>query len=466
MRRAKSKHAESASDQNGARRHALGTALGLAACSIVLPGVAHLRAGRRRVGGALLVSYLLLVGAAVYLALTQRDMLLRLSVQPRWLTAVMFAAIALALVWVLLVYWSYRVLRPARLRTGGRVTAALAVLVLCAVACVPFAGVSRYAYLQHDLVTSLFSGTGRHVHPTDRDPWNGRDRVNVLLLGGDAGRDRSGTRTDSMTLASVNVHTGATTMISLPRNLENAPFPPGPARHRFPHGYTAQPGGYEGLLNEVYRYGNEHPELAPGSQRPGPDLIKGVFAQVLGVQVDYYALIDMGHFADIVDAMGGVWMRVEQPIPYGQRGQIIKAGYRKLDGHEALWYGRSRTNSSDYVRMGRQKCVLAAIARQANPTTVLTKFSNLAATAKRTVSTDIPQWLLPHLLQLSDQVRDAPIDTLDFVPPKIKPWRPDWQVIRADTAKALHPRSSPTSHTHKKTKKSVDDTCPAPGPHG
>lgn len=448
------------------RRGNLFTALLLAACSIVVPGVAHLRAGRQRAGGLLLLLYLITLAGVAYLLMYQRSLLLRLSVQPRWLTGAMYAAIVLALLWALLVWRSYRVLRPAQMRVPGRLFGGLFALVLCVAACVPFAGASRYAYLQRHLVENMFDHSGK---TPAADPWSDRTRVNILLLGGDAGSDRWGTRTDSMTLASVDVHTGATTLISLPRNLEHFHFAPGPAAKRFPLGYTAAPPATGGLLNEIYQYGQEHHDLVPGSLHPGADLLKGVFRQTLGVPVDYYVLVDMRHFADIVNAMGGVWLRVEQPIPYGLSGGVIKPGYRRLRGQEALWYGRSRTGSSDYVRMGRQKCVLAAIARQANPTTVLTKFSRLAATAEKTVSTDIPQDMLPALVQLSEKVRHAKITTLNFVPPRIEPADPDWKLIRAQTARAI--AGQPLSE-HKKDKKksgsapSVSDVCPAPGPHG
>lgn len=473
MAHLKSRPAEpgSESPSDSGRPGGLVPAVGLAACSIVLPGVAHLRAGRRWTGGLLLLLYLAAAGSVTYLVMYRHALLLRLSVQPRWLTGAMYGAVLLAALWILLVWWSYRVLRPAGMRAPGRWLGALCTLILCAAACLPFAGASRYAYVQRHLVTSMFDRSDGHPAAAT-DPFGGRSRVNILLLGGDAGSDRWGSRTDSMTLASVDVHTGATTMISLPRNLEHFHFAPGPAAKRFPQGYTAGPPSREGLLNEVYQYGKDHPDLVPGSHHPGADLLKGVFQQTLGVPVDYYAMVDMRHFADIVNAMGGVWMRVEKPIQYGLRGQVIKPGYRKLDGHAALWYGRSRTNSSDYVRMGRQKCVLAAIARQANPTTVLTKFTALASTAEKTVSTDIPQDMLPALVQLSGKVRHAKIRTLLFVPPKIKPWHPDWRLIREDTAKALDgERSSPgDGHKHKDDDKpaarSVGDVCPTPGPHG
>src|SRR6185295_1847380 len=50
-------------------------------------------------------------------------------------------------------------------------------------------------------------------------------RLNILLLGGDAGPGRVGTRTDTVILASINTKTGDTALISLPRNLTHMPFP-------------------------------------------------------------------------------------------------------------------------------------------------------------------------------------------------------------------------------------------------
>ena len=57
------------------------------------------------------------------------------------------------------------------------------------------------------------------------DPWADVPRVNTLLIGSDAGKDRWGTRTDSMMVVSTNTKTGDTLLIGIPRNLERVPFP-------------------------------------------------------------------------------------------------------------------------------------------------------------------------------------------------------------------------------------------------
>ena len=260
-------------------------------------------------------------------------------------------------------------------------------------------------------------------------------------VGGDAAADRTGVRTDSMTLASVDTETGDTVLLSLPRNLERFQMPPGPARDRFPYGFTGDGPLNPGLLNEVYEYAEQHPDVVPGvpKNHRGPELLKATIAGILGLRVDYYILVDMFGFADIVDAMGGVRLKITEPIPYGQQGAVLQPGYRKLGGKEALWYGRSRTNSSDYVRMGRQKCLMRAIAEQADPQTVLTSFDKLAAAAKRTLATDIPQELLPALVKLSNKVKDgAGIRSLQFVPPLIYTGNPDFKLIRKLASEAVN----------------------------
>ena len=66
-----------------------------------------------------------------------------------------------------------------------------------------------------------------------------------------------------MTVASVDTATGATTLFGLPRNLEDVPLPSGPARDRFPYGFTGTGETHPGLLNEVFQYAEDHPEVVP-----------------------------------------------------------------------------------------------------------------------------------------------------------------------------------------------------------
>src|SRR4029453_15777115 len=105
--------------------------------------------------------------------------------------------------------------------------------------------------------------------------------------------------------------------------------------------------------------------------------------------------------------------------------------------YEALWYSRSRSDSDDYARMARQRCVMGAILHQADPWSVLGNYQKLARSDKSLVSTDIPRRLLPDLVDVALQAKDATITNLQFVPPLIKTADPDFDLIRHKVAGAI-----------------------------
>ncbi|REF00093.1 LCP family protein [Thermomonospora umbrina] len=416
-------------------------ALGLTLASGVLWGVAHLWAGRRVTGALLMALFTALVSVVVVTVTVFRGSLETIAVQPEWLTRITVGLLVVGLVWAAVVIRSYAIVRPGGLTAVTRTVGGAAVGVLCVLVALPLAYAAHLGQVTNDTLSDIFqAGTGGREIDKD-DPWDGQRRVNVLLLGGDSGPNRVGVRTDSMTLASMDTETGDTVLLSLPRNLEGFPMPPGPARDRFPYGFTGDGPQSPGLLNEVYEYAENHPDVVPGvpKERRGPELLKGTIGGIVGLRVDHYILVDMRGFADIIDAVGGVRMTVPEDIIYGKLNEgRVKAGTRTLTGKEALWFGRSRTNSDDYTRMGRQKCLLRAVARQADPARVLTRFDQLAAAARRAVSTDIPADLLPAFVKLSGEMRDgSKISSLQFVPPLISVGSPDFPLIRSLTSRAI-----------------------------
>ncbi|MFF0308787.1 LCP family protein [Streptosporangium sp. NPDC004379] len=426
----------------------IGPSLAITLGSAVLWGLAHLWTGRRAVGVALMGTYVTLVGGVAVLLLTSRDELLALIVQPAWLWAFGLAALLFAAATVAVVVRSYQLVRPESLSGPARLLSALAVGVLCALVIAPMAYAARLAYVSQHVVTSVFAADSA---PIPVDPWQGRDRINILLIGADAAANRVGVRTDSMTVASVDTHTGDTVLFGLPRNLEKVPMPPGPAHRHFPYGFGGEPPYTPGLLNEVWQYAEDHPEVVPGVPRGhrGPTLLKRTVSGITGLPVHYYAMVDMFGFADIIDAMGGVRVTVRDPIVYGRQNEgLIPAGTRRLTGEQALWYGRARTYSDDYVRMGRQKCLMNAVAKQANPVTVLRSFEKLADATMHAVSTDIPQGMLPNLVELAEKVKRSKIRTLQFVPPLINTAYPDYDLIKHKIEATLT-RPAPAVVTHR-----------------
>ncbi len=424
-----------------------GTAIGWTLLSVLVPGAAHLRAGYRVLGLGLLVLFLA-AGAAATAMVVSSDGAAVLT-EASWAKAISGAAIGAGVAWALLVIASYTALRPRRRLVWSDGVA----LVLVAAVLAPFIVASRTVSEVDATLGDVF--TAPEPTPINHaDPWAGRTRINILLLGGDGAGSRSGTsiRTDSINVASIDVKTGDTVLFALPREMENVPFPKDSVMGKLfppPKGfYVSGPGrASEDLLNGVWAYADTHPEPFRSSPTRAPDAVKGAVGQILGLKIDYYVLVNMWGVARLIDALGGVRIHVEQDICYGvgrSDGGVIKAGTRRLNGNDALWYGRARDHDGstcaggdNHTRMRRQHCVISGMLDQLDPGTVLFKFNQLARAARQTFKTDIPRGLLQDLVPLADKVKGARVSTLSFVPPRYNPAYPDFPRIRAAVRKAI-----------------------------
>jgi LCP family protein required for cell wall assembly len=460
-------------------------ALGLTLASALVWGIAHIWAGRRVAGVTLVATYVALFGGLAMLVLTSQQQLKQLVVQQFWLNTLVIGLIVLSVAWAAVVLRSYLITRPAGLPTAMRVTAGSLVVVLTAMVCVPLVYAANATYVLRDTLGTIFNGDANTPKINTADPWKNKPRLNVLLLGGDGGKDRIGIRTDSMTVASIDTKTGNTLLFSLPRSLQKFPMPDR-LKSRWPNGYTGDPGD-QGLLNELYIIGERHPELEPGypKGRRGAHLLEDVTGNLMGLHIDYYVLVNLAGFKDIVDAMGGVTVNVTKRLPIGgddSPGHLrpptgyLNPGRQKLDGEHALWFGRSRHADDDFHRMDRQKCLLKDIAEQANPQKIVTRFEKLAKAAQSTISANIPADLLPALITLSGTVKQgAKLRSLAFNPykmPGFHVYQPNITIMRTQTAKAIadsqHPAPTPTPTTAKKKRKRTatptGSTSPAQGP--
>lgn len=442
------------------RRPSLARALRWTALSVLIPGIGHLASGRRRLGMAIVAAFAALLVSAGVLALTvPHSRWVRVALKPSDLLAMMAVCGVLGLIWAGVVASSWWVARPSGMGPAQRVIGTSVAATLSVGVAAPFAFGARTAYVQYDLLNDIFSAPmipvvqPKTVTPAGFGPshgiFAGKQRVNVLLLGGDGGKDRTGVRTDSMILASIDTLTGNTVLISLPRNMMGAPFLPGsPMAKRFPN-------GFDDMLNAVYRYGTDHPEVMPGTPFPGGELIKQSFAYAIGQNIDYFVLINLAGFAELVDAIGGVTMTVPRPLPIGGRHDghnrvitpptgYLQPGHRKLSGYEALWYGRSRFDSDDYSRMARQRCLLTAIAHQASPLTVLTNFSKLAGAARHIILTDIPMAALPDLYSLAGKAKQARVTDVSIVRSALfDPAHPNFAYIQQQVQAGLTASAQP-----------------------
>jgi LCP family protein required for cell wall assembly len=208
------------------------------------------------------------------------------------------------------------------------------------------------------------------------------------------------------------------------------------------------------MLNAVYgQVPILHPGLLGSSDNEGADAIKLAVAGSLGIRVHYYALVNLQGFREVVDAIGGVTVNINQPVPIGgsQDRGVPPVGYlepgpdQRLDGFEALWFARGRYGLDDYDRMLRQRCLVQAMIEEAHPFNLLRRYQRLAAAGKEIARTDIPSELLPAFVDLIRKVKGAQVTSIAFVSSgEFYPGDPDFEWLRAQVQKALKPTPGST----------------------
>jgi LCP family protein required for cell wall assembly len=425
-------------------------ALALMAMTLVLPGSAQLACGNKRVGRAALRTWfaLLLVAAGcLVVAAVHHEFAFWLVSDLAALQTVRFALMGLAVGWAVLFFDAWRLGQPLTLRMRHRRAAVGINGILCfSVASVLLFG-AHLVGVQRDFIQTMFgSGDASGAH---------HGRYNVLLMGGDSGVDRWGLRPDSLTVASIDAENGRTVLISLPRNMQNFPFVRGSVMHeQFPQGFDCE----HCMLNGVYTWALDNKELFGKSKTPGVDATIMAVEGITGLEINYWAMVNLKGFRDLVDAVGGVTINVRSRIPIGGLGSdvydYIEPGRQKLTGFQTQWFSRAREGSDDYSRMARQKCVMAAMLDQLDPTDVLKNFQQIAKASSAMVSTSIPASEVDRFIGLALKARDQKVATLSIVPPMFDTYEPNARLIRAkvaeaiDTAEGETPKVEPAESTN------------------
>lgn len=469
----------------------------------VVPGAGLIAAGRRWTGAAVLLLTVLAVGVAgVWVG---RDPLGAASrtVSGRFLVAVTAGAVAVAVFWSLLVVLTHRALRQGPVPRTARVFGAALVGVLCLLVSVPALVVASYAQTTKRTIDQVFGPVQSATVPTAApkpaapDPWADIPRINILLLGGDAGEDRTGIRTDSMAVASIDTRTGNTVLISVPRSLQRLEFEPGTRLARaYPEGYVTYPGATardprsgENLLNAVYRnVPAQHPGILGSTDNLGADVLKLGIGYSLGLDIDYYVLVEPSGFQATVRALGGYTVDVNEPVAVGgntdrkipPKRWIMPGPAQHLDDYLGTWFARGRYGSAsgDYDRVRRQQCAIEALTDQTSPAKLLLKYQTLAATLPDIVLTDITTATLGPLVQLGDRVRRGRLSSVVLDPdgvPGFNTSRPDWDMARAAVDAAIRRSTAPASRptatrvpapTATVTRRPSPPASPSPTPAG
>lgn len=221
----------------------------------------------------------------------------------------------------------------------------------------------RDAALDISRFTAAQSG-GEAVEPTPIDQFNGR-AITLLVSGvdsrynqDDAGygsaEELSTIQSDTTMVAHISADRSTVTVISIPRDLITL-IPPCLTQNGSSY-------AYEGMFNSAFSTGAVTNDLAGGVA-----CTKATVEEMTGLTIDAFVVVDFAGFKGMIDALGGVWFDVPEPMQDYYSGLNVDAGCQKFDAYTALAFARARHDvgdGSDISRIGRQQQLVSAMLRE------------------------------------------------------------------------------------------------------
>jgi len=254
-----------------------------------------------------------------------------------------------------------------KVRTFKRISLVLSILV---VAVIGYYGYSFYSFADHinkspgesrfgklrAAPLSAPGGKGKGSEDLTPPKWEGKERVNILLLGGDSRglKETEIPRSDTLMVASIDPVTKKSYLFSILRD----------------------------TYVKIPNYGMDRINTAIATG--GPELAMKTVSNLLGIPIQYYVYTDFKGFIALVDAVGGVEIDVEKNMKYsdsedGHEYDInLRKGLQHLDGRTALQYVRFRHDAlSDFARTERQRKFMQALAQELQSTSSILKLPRI-----------------------------------------------------------------------------------------
>jgi LCP family protein required for cell wall assembly len=243
---------------------------------------------------------------------------------------------------------------------------------------------------------------------TSSDPSPIDKRMNILIMGLDR-RPQEGdtvfTRADTMIVATIDPQTKTAGILGIPRDT-----------------YVNIPCASEDRINTALEYGQDDKDYPGG----GPQCAKDTIEENFGINIDHYIIIDFTAFKDVIDSLGGIDVDVpdylddplysdtEKPGDYFPLHFV--PGMQHMDGRTALGYARSRNTTSDFDRIQRQQRVIFAVMDKVMSMNVLSNALDLWDKYKKTIVTDISDFMIPGFAKLAVDIPQDQISALSLGP--------------------------------------------------
>jgi LCP family protein required for cell wall assembly len=221
------------------------------------------------------------------------------------------------------------------------------------------------------------------------------NRFTVLVVGEDVSAARRargyiGDNTDAIMVVSVGPRQRKVTMLSLPRDTVDIPLPNGQIWR----------GKVNGIANSY-----------------GVDTLRQAMANLWGIEIPYHVKVNMDDFIALVDAVGGIGVKVKTVVQEPRWNLYLTPGKTHLDGYEALAFSRTRYYDNDYARAARQQQVIRALARKYTDPGTNVRVGQLLA-ALTGLETNLPMRDLRTLMVLAGRAANAAYEMQVLTPPQ------------------------------------------------
>lgn len=207
----------------------------------------------------------------------------------------------------------------------------------------------------------------------------GRTDITVLAVGLDSEPPQ---RTDTIMAVHMDLNTLQTRIVSVPRDLRAEI-----------EGHGAE------KINSAYAYGKI-------------DLCEKTVSRVLDVNFDYYVVVNIQAFTELIDDLGGIDISVEKRMKYTDHSQNLHIdlfpGMQHLNGEQAMGYARFRHDATgDIGRMARQQKVIMAMLDEMKSPRNLLRWAALFKRAYDAVETNMSREQFDALKNVRDRLDES-----------------------------------------------------------